>query len=56
MIDWAEGHHKINALAKKLYEEMLTGNFKKAIQTCDEIVVEARLTKARIGADHHDDK
>lgn len=56
MIDWAEGHHKINALAKKLYEEMLTGNFKKAMQTCDEIVVEARLTRAKIGADNHDNQ
>ena len=50
MIDWAEGHHTIKALTKQMYEEMLKGNFKKAIELCDEIVVEARVTRAKIGA------
>jgi len=50
MIDWAEGHHALKGLVKQMYEEMLTGNFKKAIELCDQIVVEARLTRAKIGA------
>ncbi len=49
MIDWAEGHHELKRLVSQLYEQMLTGNFKKAIETCDLIVVEARMTKAKIG-------
>lgn len=48
MIDWSEGQLKLAELTKKLYEYMLTGNFTKAIETCDLIVVEARVTKAKI--------
>ena len=48
MIDWAEGHHTLKDLTKQMYEEMLKGNFKKAIELCDQIVVEARVTKAKI--------
>lgn len=50
MIDWAEGHHELKRLVSQLYEQMLTGNFQKAIKTCDQIVVEARMTRAKIGA------
>lgn len=49
MIDWAEGQHKLKALTKELYEVMLSGQFDKARQICDEIIVEARLTRAMIG-------
>jgi hypothetical protein len=52
MIDWAEGHHELKTLVAQLYEQMLTGNFQKAIETCDQIVVEARITRAKIGAQH----
>jgi hypothetical protein len=48
MIDWSEGQLKLVELTKQLYEQMLTGNFTKAIETCDLIVVEARLTKAKV--------
>lgn len=54
MIDWAEGHHKLKALTKDLYEAMLIGQFDKARQICDEMIVEARLTKAKIGAQRDD--
>ena len=50
MIDWAEGHHELKRLVSQMYEQMLTGNFQKAIETCDQIVVEARMTRAKIGA------
>lgn len=54
MIDWSEGHHKLKALSRELYEAMLSGQFEKARLICDEITVEARLTKAKIGAQHAD--
>ena len=54
MIDWAEGHHEIKRLVSQLYEQMLTGNFSKAMETCDKIVVEARMTRAKIGAQNDD--
>lgn len=54
MIDWAEGHHKLKNLTHQLYEAMLTGQFDKARQICDEMIVEARLTKAKIGAQRDD--
>jgi hypothetical protein len=52
MNDWAEGHHTIKELTRQMYEAMLTGNFKKAMELCDQIVVEARITRAKIGAQH----
>lgn len=52
MIDWSEGHHKIKALTQQLYEAMLSGQFEKARAICDEMIIEARLTKAKIGAQH----
>ena len=54
MIDWAEGHHKIKALTQQLYEAMLCGQFEKARKICDEMIIEARLTKAKIGAQSDD--
>jgi len=48
MIDWAEGQHKLKELVKQLYEEMLEGNTFKAVEVCDDIVIEARLTRAKI--------
>ena len=35
-----------------MYEAMLTGQFEKAKQICDEMIVEVRLTKAKIGAQY----
>lgn len=54
MIDWAEGHHKIKLLLTDLYEAMLWGRHGEAKDICDQIVVEARLTKAQIGVQHED--
>lgn len=52
MIDWVEGHHKLRELTGRMYEAMLTGQFEKAKQICDEMIVEVRLTKAKIGAQY----
>lgn len=50
MNDWAEGHHALKELVKDLYEAMLWQRTTNAREICDKIVVEARLTKAQIGA------
>lgn len=50
MIDWVEGHQKLRELTGRMYEAMLVGDFKKAIEICDEMIVETRLTRAQIGA------
>jgi hypothetical protein len=55
MIDWAEGHHEIKLLLADLYEAMLWGKHGEAMDACDRIIVEARLTKAMIGAQHDDE-
>jgi len=54
MIDWVEGHQKVRELTGKMYEAMLVGDFQKAIEICDEMIVEVRLTRAQIGAQHED--
>lgn len=48
MIDWAEGHHKMKTLIKELYDAMLTDNPAVARGLCEQIIVEARLTRALI--------
>ena len=48
MIDWAEGHHKMKQFVKELYDAMLTDNPAVARELCDQIIVEARLTRAMI--------
>lgn len=50
MIDWAEGHHVMKQLVSELYDAMLWHRTEEAKALCDRIVVEARLTKAQIGA------
>lgn len=50
MIDWSEGQHELNRLVKELYNAMLWNRTKEAKKICDEMVVIARLTKAKIGA------
>jgi molecular chaperone DnaK (HSP70) len=54
MIDWSEGHHALKNLTHQLYEAMLSGQFDKARKICDEMIIEARLTKAKIGAQSDD--
>lgn len=54
MIDWVEGHQKLRSLTAKMYEAMIIGDFKRAIEICDEMIVEVRLTRAQIGAQHED--
>ena len=48
MIDWSEGHHQLKSLVAWLYQELLNGNYNEARTICDNIVVEARLTRAKI--------
>jgi hypothetical protein len=55
MIDWSEGTHAMKRLINQLYEQMLSGQFAKAQETCDQIVVEARITRAQIQVQHERD-
>jgi hypothetical protein len=48
MIDWAEGHHAMKQLVQELYEVMLKNDNAKARDICQQIIVEARLTRAMI--------
>jgi hypothetical protein len=48
MIDWSEGHTKLKELIKELYEAMLWNQTGKAQEICEQIVVEARVTRALI--------
>jgi hypothetical protein len=48
MIDWAEGHHAMKQLVQELYEVMLKNDNVKARDICQQIIVEARLTRAMI--------
>ena len=48
MIDWSEGHTKLKELIKEPYEAMLWNQPGKAQKICEEIAVEARVTRALI--------
>ena len=48
MIDWSEGHHELKQLVQALYEALLHDEHGKAAEICTQIVVVARLTRARI--------
>jgi hypothetical protein len=48
MIDWAEGHHAMKQLVQELYEVMLKNDNARAREICQQIIVEARLTRAMI--------
>lgn len=54
MIDYAEGHHQLKKLVDQVWQLLLEQRFAEARALCDEIVVEARLTKAQIGVQHDD--
>lgn len=50
MIDYSEGYLNLKKLVADLWEAMNNGESGQARVICDCIVVEARLTKAKIGA------
>lgn len=50
MVDYAEGYLNLKNLVNDLWGALVAGDHKLARTICDCIVVEARLTKAQIGA------
>jgi len=52
MIDYAESHHRMKKLVDQVWQLLLQQQFSEARALCDTIVVEARLTKAQIAAQH----
>ena len=50
MIDYSEGYLNLKKLVADLWDAMNNGEAGQARVICDCIVVEARLTKAKIGA------
>lgn len=54
MIDWVEGHLRIVKLTKEFYEAMMWGDTKKAMDLCEQIIIEARLTRTTIKGQEKD--
>ena len=54
MVDWVEGHLRMMNLLKEFYEAMLWGNTKKALDLCEQIIIEARLTRTTIKGQERD--
>lgn len=50
MVDYSEGYLNLKELISDLWGALLRNDHKLARTICDCIVVEARLTKAQIGA------
>lgn len=50
MIDWAEGQLKMKQLVQELYETMLQQDTVNAKDICEQIIVEARITRAMIAS------
>lgn len=49
MIDYSEGYLALKRLVDEVWEAILEHRYGDARALCDQIVVEARLTKAQIG-------
>lgn len=56
MIDYAEGYTELKRLVDAVWQAMIDQRFSDARALCDQIVVEARLTKAQIGAQTREEK
>lgn len=54
MVDWVEGHLRMMKLVKEFYEAMLWGETKKAMDLCEQIIIEARLTRITIKGQEKD--
>lgn len=48
MIDWVEGHLRMVKLTKEFYEAMMWGDTKRAMDLCEQIIIEARLTRTMV--------
>ena len=55
MIDWVEGHLRMMKLLKEFYEAMMWGDTKKALDLCEQIMIEARLTRTTIKGQRGED-
>ena len=56
MIDYSEGYTELKRLVDEVWKAMVDQRFSDARALCDQIVVEARITKAQIGAQTREDK
>ena len=52
MNDYSEGYLEMKRRVDEVWQLILENRFSEARLACDAIVVEARLTKAMIGAQH----
>jgi hypothetical protein len=50
MIDYSEGYLALKRLVDEVWDAILEQRYGDARALCDQIVVEARLTKAQVGA------
>lgn len=48
MIDYSEGHWLLKTLVHEMYEACLKNDYAKAKEICDQIVVNARITRAQL--------
>lgn len=48
MIDYSEGYLLLQSLVKELYSACLKQNYAEARALCDQIVVNARMTRAQL--------
>lgn len=55
MVDYVEGYLELKRQVDEVWKLILENKFAEARRACDQIVVEARLTKAQIGAQHEDE-
>jgi hypothetical protein len=54
MIDYSEGCHELKTLVHNLYQACIWKDYLAAKELCDQIVVTARLTRAVITDNEHD--
>lgn len=52
MVDYSEGYLEMKRQVDLVWQLILENKFSEARLACDRVVVEARLTKAMIGAQH----
>jgi hypothetical protein len=54
MTDWVEGHLRMMKLMKEFYEAMMWGDMKRGMDLCEQIIIEARLTRTTIKGQEKD--
>jgi hypothetical protein len=55
MIDWVEGHLRMTKLLKALYDAMVRGDTAEGVDLCEQIIIEARLTRTTIKGQRKED-